>query len=122
MMSYKIKIALVVTVFLWASAFVGIRAGLLGYSPEGLALLRYLIASICMGIIYFRLPQRSTMRFFDICALLAIGAVGIGIYNITLNHGELTVSSGMSSFIISQSPIITTVFAIIFLREKLNMA
>ncbi len=121
-MANKTKFALVLAIFLWASAFVGIRAGLRVYSPEGLALLRYLVASACMAIVYFRLPQKSALRLFDILALLAIGAVGIGMYNLTLNYGELSISSGMTSFITSQSPIITSIFAILFFGEKFNFA
>lgn len=120
-MSHKTRIALFITIVLWASAFVGIRAGLQNYSPEGLALLRYLIASVCMSIVYFRLPRNESSRARDICALMLVGALGIGIYNLTLNYGELYVSSGMASFIISQSPIITTMFALIFLGEKINI-
>lgn len=120
-MTSKTKFALIVAIFLWASAFVGIRAGLQGYSPEGLALLRYLIASLCMGIIYYRMPQRKSMRLLDICGLLLVGAFGIGIYSVTLNYGELSISSGMASFIISQSPIVTAVFAICFLGERLSL-
>ncbi len=117
---YKTKIALFVAILLWASAFVGIREGLKEYSPEGLALLRYLIASVFIGIVYFRLPARNHIPYKDICALLIIGALGIGAYSITLNYGELVISSGMASFIISQSPIITTICAMIFLGERLN--
>jgi len=120
-MTHKTKIALAIAIFLWASAFVGIRAGLQGYSPEGLALMRYLIASVVMGIVYYRMPQRNSMEFLDICALLGVGALGIGVYNITLNYGELSISSGMASFIISQAPIVTALFAIIFLGERLNL-
>lgn len=120
-MSYKAKMALAITILLWASGFVGIRAGLQGYSPEGLALLRFLIASLCMGIIYFCMPKRSIMRTFDIFALMGIGVIGIGVYNITLNYGELSISSGMASFIISQAPIITAVFAILFLGEQISL-
>lgn len=119
-MTHKTKIALITVIFLWASAFVGIRVGLHDYSPEGLALLRYIIASLCMGIVYYRLPHR-TMSYRDACALLGVGVLGIGIYNITLNYGELSISSGMASFIISQSPILTAIFAILFLREPLNL-
>src|SRR3990167_2330255 len=119
-MAYQTKIALIITTFLWASAFVGIRMGLHDYSPEGLALLRYLVASFCMGIVYFRLPYKTTMSVKHILALLMIGAIGIGFYNISLNYGEITVTSGMASFIISQSPIITTFLAVIFLGEKIN--
>lgn len=119
-MSYKIKFALVLAILLWASAFVGIRAGLNGYSPEGLALLRYLVASICMAVIYYRLPQRQMMPLKDMLGLMFVGALGIGVYNLTLNHGELVISSGMASFITSQSPIITTIFAMAFLGEQIN--
>lgn len=119
-MSFKSKIAIAIAIFLWASAFVGIRAGLQGYSPEGLALLRFLIASICMGLIYFNLPNRNTMPLIDAIALMGVGALGIGVYNITLNYGELSISSGTASFIISQAPIITAMIAIFFLGERLN--
>lgn len=119
-MSFKIKFALVLSITLWASAFVGIRAGLTEYSPEGLALLRYFIASLCMAVIYYRLPQRNKMPVRDRVGLILVGAIGIGVYNLTLNHGELVISSGMASFITSQSPIITTLFAVAFLGEQIN--
>jgi drug/metabolite transporter (DMT)-like permease len=119
-MSYKTKLALLLSIILWASAFVGIRVGLHTFSPEGLALLRYLIASFCMTIIYLALPKTMIKPIFDKLALLGIGFIGIGLYNLTLNYGELALSSGMSSFIISQSPIITALFAMCFLGEKLN--
>lgn len=120
-MSNKIKAALFVAIFLWASAFVAIRAGVQEYSPEGMALLRFIIASMCMGVIYYFLPARSPFNLADRLALFGIGAVGIGVYNLMLNHGELTVSSGMASFIISQSPIITTLMAIFMLGEELSL-
>jgi drug/metabolite transporter (DMT)-like permease len=121
-MTFKTKFAIAVAIFLWASAFVGIRAGLQGYSPEGLALLRYIIASIFMGIIYFRLKNKNKMRLNDISSLILIGAIGIGLYNITLNYGELSISSGVACFIISQAPIITTFLAVLFLGEQLNLS
>lgn len=119
-MFQKTKIAVLTSIFLWASAFVGIRAGLQDYSPEGLALLRFIVASVCMGIVYFRLPERSAIRWRDAFAMMCLGMLGIGVYNITLNYGELSVSSGVASFIISQSPIIAALIAIPFLGERLT--
>src|SRR5436190_11936201 len=107
----KLNFTILSTIFLWASAFVGIRQGLHYYSPEGLALLRYLIASFCMAIIYYRLPNRVYMPLMDRIKLLLIGIVAIGIYNLSLNYGELVVPSGTASFIVSQSPIITAILA-----------
>ena len=119
-MTNKTKSALLIAIVLWASAFVGIRVGLQGYSPAGLALLRYIVASLFIAVIYYRLPARNTISLRDGCALLANGVVGIGIYNIALNYGEIGISSGVASFIVSQSPIITAMFALVFLGEKLN--
>lgn len=109
---------LMLTIILWASAFVGIRAGLVGYSPGGLALLRYAVASFCMFFIYQKLGRKDKIPLKDKLLLMLIGAIGIGWYNITLNYGEITVTSGTAGFIVSQSPIISSVLAIIFLGER----
>ncbi len=113
--------ALLITVSLWASAFVGIRAGLHGYTPGGLALLRFLIASVCMWIACIELPERNQIARGDKALLLLIGMLGIGFYHIALNYGEISVPSGTASFIISLSPIVTLVSAILFLRESVHI-
>lgn len=120
-LTFKIMFILAVTIALWASAFVGIRAALHGYSPGGLALLRYGIASICMFFIYKRFGAGDVIALKDKLLLMIIGVIGIGWYNLTVNYGEVTVSSATSSFIISQGPIISTILAIAFLGEKASV-
>lgn len=119
--SIQTKFALAVTILLWSSAFVGIRASLVGYSPGALALFRFLVASACLCLICLNLPQRNKITFNDKLLLLLIGAITGGGYHVALNYGEITVSSGIASFIISQSPVFTTVLAILFLKERLNL-
>ncbi len=119
-LSIATKFWVVTAVFLWASAFVGIRMGLQGYSPGGLALLRFIIASICMVVVFFRLEKRSVISSKDFFLMLFIGATTMGGYHVALNYGEMTVPSGIASFIISQSPVMSVVFAMVFLRERLN--
>jgi drug/metabolite transporter (DMT)-like permease len=117
----KTKLALVVAIVLWASAFVGIRIGLQGYSPGGLALLRFLIASVCMIFVYWRLPKKAVFKRKDFCLLLLFGAAGLGLYNYFLNCGEISIPSGIASFIISQSPLLTVLSAVLFLGESFNI-
>lgn len=119
-MWFKKRFPLFLAVILWASAFAGIRAGLEGYSPGGLALLRFAVASVCMFGVYVCLPKRNLISLRDKTLLLLTGVLGVASYNIALNYGELSVPSGTASFIISQSPIITAIFGILFLREKFN--
>lgn len=119
-MSTKAKLALFIAVILWASAFVAIRIALQGFSPAGLALSRFIVASIFISFFYFKQDYSQTISLKDKAALGGVGIIGIGIYTLMLNYGEITVSSGMASFIISQSPIITAIIAIFFLNERLT--
>lgn len=120
-MTQRIRLAIIAAVLLWASAFVGIRAGLQDYSPEGLALLRYLIASVTMAVFYYNQSEPSEISIADRVKLILVGVIGIGIYNITLNYGEMQVSSGVASFITAQAPVLTTIFAVLFLGESLTL-
>lgn len=119
MQSFKVSCVLIFSIILWASAFVGIRFGLGGYSPGALALLRFLVASFCMLIIYYSLGIKKQVAWRDRFQLLVAGMAGIGIYNICLNYGELSVSAGIASFIMGLMPVLTVILSMIFLREKL---
>lgn len=112
--------ALGVTIFCWASAFVGIRAALSGYSPTHLALLRYLIASLVLAI-YAGVKRMPLPNWRDLPALAFTGLVGIAVYNVALNTGEVSTSAGISSFLVNTAPIITALLAATFLRERLRI-
>ncbi len=110
---------LVVTLLLWASAFAGIRVALHGYSPIEVAAFRYLIASIALGLLALtrggRLPDRK-----DIFRIILVGGLGIAVYNITLNYGEISVTAGAASFIISTTPVFTSLLSISMLGERVK--
>lgn len=106
------------TLLFWASAFAGIRVGLSAYSPGQMALLRFLVASLVLAgyAVYkrLRLPELRDLPLIAVCGLL-----GISIYHTSLNYGEITVSAGAASFLISLSPIFTALLAVTFLGERL---
>ncbi len=106
------------TILFWSSAFVSIRYCVGYYHPGSLALLRYLAASGCMAIIYFFIPNRGHFSLKQIGIAAFCGLLGIGLYNITLNYGETVVSAALSSFVIAQGPVVTTILAVIFLGER----
>lgn len=118
MQSFKINGSLFVTLLLWASAFVGIRIGLTAYSPGSLALLRLLVASFCMALVYARLSNRQPIPWMVRFQLLLLGAAGFGVYNLCLNYGELTVSAGVASFVIGLVPVLTILLSVYFLKER----
>jgi drug/metabolite transporter (DMT)-like permease len=113
-------VALSVTIFFWASAFVGIRAGLHGYSPTHLALLRYIVASLVLGL-YAGLRRMPPPHWRDFPGLASTGVIGITFYNVMLNTGEVGTSAGIASFLVNTAPILTALLATVFLKERLRI-
>ncbi len=120
MQTFKVNCILISSILLWASAFVGIKVALVSYSPGSLALLRFLVASACMTLLYHNQKNEPTMPWKERIQLMVVGMAGIGIYNICLNYGELTVSAGIASFIIGLMPIFTVLLSLVFLSERMN--
>jgi drug/metabolite transporter (DMT)-like permease len=114
-------LALAVTLFLWASAFAGIRAGLRDYSPAHLALLRFLVASLVLAI-YAALSHLRRPELRDVPGFIFTGAIGITFYNLALNYGETRVSAGAASLLIASVPIWTALLAAFTLGERLTRA
>jgi drug/metabolite transporter (DMT)-like permease len=109
--------AALVTVVLWASAFVGIRAVADELDPGPFALGRLLIASAALGVLMLiRRPALPT-RPRDWALIAASGVVWFGLYFIVLNAGEQLVDAGTAAMLVNVGPILIAVFAGLFLRE-----
>jgi drug/metabolite transporter (DMT)-like permease len=108
--------AALVTVSLWASAFVGIRSASRELSPEALALGRLSIASVALGLLVLArrepLPSRR-----DLPAIAFCGVFWFGLYNITLNEAERRVDAGTAAMLVNVGPILIAVLAGFLLRE-----
>ncbi|MGH9603498.1 MAG: DMT family transporter [Terriglobales bacterium] len=117
---WKTAAAIAVTLVLWASAFVGIRAGLKGYAPAELALLRYLVASAVLGgyalAAGVRLPARANWG-----RIALTGFLGFTLYNLALNTGATRVTAASASFVGNTVPVFSALAAVMFLREKLRV-
>jgi drug/metabolite transporter (DMT)-like permease len=78
--------------------------------------MRFSIASITLGItglfMKIRLPKIKDLPMFA-----ASGLSGVFLYSYFFNTGSVTVSAGVSSFIIAASPIFTLMLTRIFLKE-----
>lgn len=122
-------LAIVGVLLLWASAFAGIRAGMRltpgggvgadGYGPGELALLRFGTASTVLALFAvatrMRLPARS-----DLPQIGLAGFLGISVYHVALNFGEVTVNAGAASLLISAGPVFTALLSTLFLKERLT--
>jgi drug/metabolite transporter (DMT)-like permease len=105
-----------VTVSLWASAFVGIRSASHHLSPGALALGRLTIASLALGsIVLWRREPLPGRR--DVAAIALVGLFWFGLYNIALNAAERRVDAGTASMLVNVGPIILAVLAGLILHE-----
>ena len=113
--SFKVFMAIGITIILWASAFVGIRAALPYFQPVQLAAFRYLVASVILIPIAFHYkikPPKSQ----DILAIIFTGFFGFTLYNMVLNFGEKSVTAASACFIVNGGNLVTA----IFLKEKIT--
>ena len=112
-------IAVSVTLVLWASAFAGIKEGLVSYGPGEVALLRFAIASLVL-VAYAIFKRMRLPLLRDIPHLALAGSLGITVYHLALNFGEQTVTAGAASLLIASGPIFTALMAMVFLDERLT--
>jgi drug/metabolite transporter (DMT)-like permease len=109
--------AVVVTLVLWASAFVAIRHLGHDFSAGALSLGRLLVGSVALGAVALsRGVPRPGRR--DWLALLVIGVLWFGVYNISLNQGERYVDAGTAAMLIQISPMLIALLATLFLGER----
>lgn len=113
-------VALGVTIVIWASAFAAIRAGLEGYAPGHLALLRFLIGSALL-VVYAALARMPLPARRDVPAVLVGGFLGFTVYHVGLAFGQVTVEAGSASLIIASVPVFTALLATTLLGERLGV-
>ncbi|MBQ0983980.1 DMT family transporter [Streptomyces sp. F63] len=108
--------AAAVTVVLWASAFVSIRASAEHYAPGALALGRLLIASLALGCVFLikrgTLPDRRAWP-----GIAASGVLWFGVYMVALNWGEQMVDAGTASLLVNIGPVLIALFSGWLLKE-----
>jgi drug/metabolite transporter (DMT)-like permease len=105
--------AALVTVTLWASAFVGIRAVVGDFGPGSLAVGRLAVGSLALGAVRgFRLPERR-----DLLLIVGSGVLWFAIYNVTLNEAERNLDAGTAAMLVNTGPIFIALFAGLFLGE-----
>jgi len=114
-----IYLSALLAIFLWASAFPGTRYALQYYSPVSLMTLRFVTASLTLGIVgiikKIRIPKLRDLPLFA-----ASGLSGVFLYSLLFNFASVTLPAGLTSFVIASSPIFTMILTRIFLKEKVK--
>ena len=119
LMTSTAVLGLLVLAVLWGSAFPMIKVGLEGLSAPHLALARHLVASIAFVPFLLLTDCRLYPKRDDLSTFFLLGFLGITVYHLSLNYGELWVSAGATSLIIATAPAVTAVLAYFLASERL---
>jgi drug/metabolite transporter (DMT)-like permease len=118
--------AALVTVVLWASAYVGIRHVGQALSPGVVALARLVTGSAALGGLVVvrsvragRTRVESWPRGRAWLWVVVCGVSWFGVYNVALNAGEQRIDAGTAAMLVKLGPVLIAVLAGVFLGEGL---
>jgi drug/metabolite transporter (DMT)-like permease len=105
-----------VTLVLWASAFVGIRAAGDHFSPGALALGRMTVAAAVLGL--FVVVRREPLpRVRDLPLIALCGLLWFAAYMVLLNAAERRVDAGTAAMLVNIGPVLIALLAGFLLGE-----
>lgn len=115
-------LAACVTVVLWSSAFVGVRAAGHDFSPGALTVGRQIAGSLVLtGIVLARAAWTSQAPRFprgrQLLAIIVWGAAWFGLYNVALNSAARYLDAGTTALLVNVAPVLIAVFAGLMLGE-----
>jgi drug/metabolite transporter (DMT)-like permease len=120
-MPFFTYVSLVFTMLLWGGTFIAGRILADSVAPASAAFLRFVIASAAM-LIVVQLVEKKLLRPPKKLwlPLILLGMTGVFAYNVFFFNGLHHISGGRASLIISCTPLVITIFAAFFLRERLT--
>jgi drug/metabolite transporter (DMT)-like permease len=111
-----------IPIVFWAFAFPLIKIGLEELSPINLTIMRLFVVCLIFLVLLILQPKKlSKLQKKDIPSLFLLGFLGVVVYHLALNYGELYVSAGAASLIIATIPLFVVILAVLFISEKITL-
>ena len=113
--------SLVFTMLLWGGTFIAGRLLAESVAPASAAFLRFAIASVAMLIVTRLVEKKLILPPGKMwLPLVLLGMTGVFAYNVFFFSGLQHINAGRASLIIACTPLVITIFATLFLRERLT--
>ena len=120
-MLFRTYFSLVFTMLLWGGTFIAGRILADSVTPVDSAFLRFFIASTALiPVVLFTEKKLTVPPVKCWIPLLLLGMTGIFAYNICFFYGLQHITAGRAALIIASTPLAITLFAAIFLEEKIT--
>lgn len=116
---FRIYILITFTVICWGYSPIGIHSALASYSPQHIALLRFLVASLFLLLLAFQQGIQPLM-LKDIPALTVLGLFSVTLHHLFINIGQQYVTATATSIIGQAIPLFTVLISAIFLKQPIR--
>lgn len=116
--SLKLYIYIAFTVLCWGYSPIGIHSALHSYTPQHIALLRFLIASVFIFLLIMK-KGIQPVKLKDIPALAILGFFSVTLHHLLINTGQQYVSAVASSILSQSIPLFTFIISALLFKEKI---
>ncbi|RKG30667.1 EamA family transporter [Acinetobacter guerrae] len=116
----KLYFYIALVVMCWGYSPVGVHTALLSYSPEHIALLRFVIASAVLGMIAM---QKGVIvpRIQDLPLFLILGLFSVTLHHVLINTGQQYVTATASSILSQSIPLFTLMISAFVFKDKISL-
>ena len=105
---------------LWSSSFVAIKFAYTTYPPLTLAVARFVVATLILGLLTLLPKNRVKLEKKDIFTVAVCGLTGIMLYAVLQNIAMQWTSASSATLIIASYPIITLLMESLIYKKKLS--
>lgn len=117
----KANIAMVAVIIIWGISYVSIKVTVAEIPPITMALIRFAIASLILGIMIRRVEPQTKLDKSDLPKMFLGGIFGITIYFIFENIGVKLTTATNAVLIVSVVPIITITLDVLFFHGRISL-
>ncbi len=118
---YRTVALMILSTIFWAGAFIGGKLAVVEFPPFGLTFLRFFFASIMIFSVMVKYEKKNwRLKKEDYPIMIFLGLVGMVGYHILFFISLKYTTAINASMIAATNPLLTTILAVFFLKEKLG--
>jgi drug/metabolite transporter (DMT)-like permease len=112
-------LSLLFTIIIWGSSFVSIKVLLPQVPANTIALLRFIIASVGLGL-FFIVTKQPRLQKHDLAGIMLSGLSGVTIFSVLQNQGLRYAGAADAAIFIAMSPVFITLLSCILLKDRIS--
>jgi drug/metabolite transporter (DMT)-like permease len=105
---------------LWGGNFIVVKSAVAVLPPVGFTFLRFILASVTLLALLRWREGSIGMPRRDLLAIMGLGAIGFGAYQILWTTGLTTVAAGDSALLIAATPVFVALLAVVARSDVLT--